>query len=63
MEELKNGNSIKTGIIGTFSPSVKKSKSSLTKGAMEIGINYRPDLEMKKELRIADLKKVKNPTK
>lgn len=63
MEELKNGNIVQTGIIGTFSPSVKKSKRSLTKGAIEIGINYRPDLEMKKELRIADLKKVKSTTR
>jgi nucleoid DNA-binding protein len=59
MDELKNGNSVKTGIVGTFSPLVKKSKRPLTKGAMEIGISYRPDPEMKKELRIADIKKVR----
>ena len=59
IEELKEGNIIQTGIVGTFSPSIKKAKDALTKDTMETGINYRPDIRMRKELKNADLKMVK----
>jgi hypothetical protein len=59
IEELKDGNIVQTGIIGTFSPSVKKCKGEFTRGAAEFSINYRLDKIMKKELKNADLKRVR----
>ncbi len=56
--ELMDGNIVQTGIFGTFLPSIKKSKKELSKGNIEISVNYRPSLEMKKEMKTADFKKL-----
>lgn len=56
--ELKNGNIVQTGIIGTFAPIVKKGKGDSSKEVPEIFINYRADKEMKKEMKKADLEEV-----
>jgi len=63
LQELKEGNIVQTGAIGTFFPLVtlKKEKNKDTKNTInnfEFGINYRPSLEMKKEIEGAELKKV-----
>jgi len=59
-EELQQGNIIQTGIIGTFSPSVKKSKRKASKGLLEINVNYQPTIYMKNELKSTELKTIKN---
>lgn len=58
-EELKEGNIIQTGVIGTFAPSLLKSKKDASKKDLEIKVQYRPSIEMKKELKSAEFKRVK----
>jgi hypothetical protein len=64
VDELKEGNIVKTGVIGTFYPVVttikdknKDSKHSITN--VEPGINYRPTAEMINELKTVVLEKVR----
>jgi len=64
LQELKEGNIVQTGAIGTFFPLVTTKKEK-TKGAkntisnnFEFGINYRPSLEMKKEIVGAELERI-----
>lgn len=58
IKELTEGNIVQTGVIGSFTPSVKKSKKQAAKGQLEIVINYRPATEMRKELNSARLQKI-----
>jgi len=63
LQELKEGNIVQTGAIGTFFPlvSLKKEKIKDTKNTInnfEFGINYRPSLEMKKEIVGAELERI-----
>lgn len=60
IEQLKNGNIVQTGIIGTFAPIIKMSKGEVKNDSVDITISYRPDKEMKNELKKAKLKKI-NP--
>ena len=57
-DELKQGNIIQTGVIGTFAPAILKSKKDVSQKALEVKINYRPSAEMKRELKSAELKKI-----
>jgi len=63
LQELKEGNIVQTGAIGSFYPVVTIAKEK-TKGAkntinnFEFGINYRPTADMKKEIEGAELERI-----
>ena len=62
MEELKNGNIVQTGVLGTFSPIVNKPKQNSKTGSQNYipvpKIMYRPSKEMREEMKAAELRKV-----
>lgn len=64
VNELKEGNIVQTGAIGTFYPvitTIKGENTNTQHGTthVEPGINYRPTTEMIKELRKAKLEMVR----
>jgi hypothetical protein len=65
VNELKEGNIVQTGVLGTFYPAVsqiikgKSEHADYSKDNLEAKITYRPDAEMIKELRKAELEKVR----
>jgi hypothetical protein len=65
VNELKEGNIVQTGAIGTFYPLVSQTVKGRGKHAdysnsnLKAGLNYRPDAEMMKKLKTADVKKAR----
>lgn len=58
IDELKRGNIIQTGPLGSFYPSVKKDESDMSNG-LTGSLYWRPDKSMKEEISQAVLKKRK----
>jgi nucleoid DNA-binding protein len=63
INELKDGNIIQTGVLGTFYPEVKLQKKTsgnkATRKIAEPGIRYQPSKEIKQEMRLAEVKRGK----
>lgn len=63
LEELKNGNIVQTGVLGTFSPILTNPKNNASANiktySPKPGIYYRPSGEMNKEIKMWEMKKQK----
>lgn len=67
IDGIKEGNIVKTSFLGTFYPSVRK-KGEIAgnikdKEHIKCDINFRPALELKKEIRKAEVKRVERKRK